>query len=71
MLKRPMSLGMMPRPLDEGDSRDERKRTCMPMQMPKYGFPDAMYSRRGSKRPRDTKPSMALPNAPTPGKMRL
>ena len=67
--KRSMGSGMIPRPLMEGASVEDAKRTCKPMHMPKYGFPDSIYRRSGSNSPRAARCSIAVWNAPTPGKM--
>jgi hypothetical protein len=37
-----MGKGITPRPVAEGLSAEDVKRTCIPMQIPKYGRPEAM-----------------------------
>ena len=68
---RSIGYGIIPNPFVPGDSVEDSKRTCSPMHIPKYGFPDRMYSRRGSRRPRERRCSIAVWNAPTPGKIRI
>ena len=67
----PIGYGMTPNPFVPGDSVEDSKRICIPMHIPKYGFPDRMYSRSGSRKPRERRCSIAVWNAPTPGKIRI
>src|SRR6266545_4292675 len=67
-----MAHGIRPNPRHElGASMDDSQSICIPRQIPKYGLPDNMYCRRGSKSPKSWRLLTAASKAPTPGKIRL
>lgn len=57
--------------MSPGLSSLDSNRICRPMQMPRKGFPERRYFRRGSIKPLESKARIACPKAPTPGKIRI